>query len=129
MFSKTISHSDDQAQTIASHTKRTHARRQDDCCVVIVNGQMHPVENWSSGGLLMTADERLYSKEQDCVFTMKFKLRDEISEIDHKATVVRKSPNKVALQFLPLTKAVQSSFQKVIDDFVAQRFAESQVDA
>ena len=76
--------------------------------------------------MLITADERVFGVGQDCVFTLKFKLRDEIMEIDHKAKVVRKAPNKIGLQYLPLTKAVQTGFQKVVDDFVSQRFAESQ---
>lgn len=106
--------------------KRQYARRSADRCVSIINGQMHPVENWSSGGMLIAADERLFALNQDCVFTLKFKLRDEVMEVDHKAKVVRKAPHKVALQFLPLSKKAQSGFQKVVDDYVAQRFAESQ---
>lgn len=109
-----------------SKAKRLHARRNEDRCVSVINGQMHPVENWSSGGLLITADERLFAMDQDCILTLKFKLRDEIMEIDHKAKVVRKSPHKVALQFQPLTKKVQEGFKKVVDDYVSQRFAESQ---
>lgn len=126
MFNKTISHSQSIDSKAPSHSKRRQPRRYEDRCVVIVNGQMHPVENWSKCGLLMTADERLYGQGQDCMFTLKFKLRDEIIEIDHKAKVVRKAPNKVALDFSPLSRSVQSGFQKVVDDFVAQRFAESQ---
>lgn len=126
MFNKVISHSESSDQTSPLHSKRKHPRRYEDRCVVIVNGQMHPVENWSKNGLLMTADDRLYGKGQDCMFTMKFKLRDQVIEIDHKAKIARKSSNKVALEFLPLSKDAQSGFQKVVDDFVAQRFAESQ---
>lgn len=126
MFNKVVSHSKEQDQDAPTHSKRRHARRNDDCCVVVVNGQMHPVENWSAGGLLMTADERLYALGQDCSFTLKFKLREEIVEIDHKAKITRKAPNKVGIQFSPLNKAVQTGFQKVVDDFVSQRFAESQ---
>lgn len=126
MFGKIISHSGVSEERSSVHSKRKHPRRYEDSCVVIVNGQMHPVENWSKCGLLMTADDRLYGKGQDCKFTMKFKLRDEIIEIDHQAKIARKSSNKVALEFLPLSKMVQSGFQKVVDDFVAQRFAESQ---
>ncbi len=126
MFGKVISSPMHDDRTLNEHRRRQNARRNDDRCVTIINGQMYPVENWSSGGMLITADERLFAKEQDCIFTLKFKLRGEIIEIDHKATVARKSPNKVALQFLPLTKDVQSGFQKVVDDYVAQRFAESQ---
>ncbi len=126
MFNKTISHSQSSDRKSPVHSKRRQPRRYEDRCVVVVNGQMHPVENWSKCGLLMTADERLYGKGQDCTFTLKFKLRDEMIEIDHKASVARKAPNKVALEFLPLSKTAQSGFQKVVDDFVAQRFAESQ---
>ena len=77
--------------------------------------------------MLITADERLFSIGQDCVFTLKFKLRDEIMEVDHKAKVVRKSPGKIALQFEKLSHPVLSSFQKVVDDYVSQRFVESQI--
>ncbi len=76
--------------------------------------------------MLISADERLFAKDQKCVFTLKFKLRNEIIEVDHEARVVRKSPHKVAFEFIALTKKVQSEFQKVIDDYVSQRFAESQ---
>lgn len=106
--------------------RRLNPRRIDDRCVTIINGQMHPVENWSSGGMLITADERLFAKDQDCVFTLKFKLRDDIIEIDHCGKVIRKGSQKVAVKFIPLTKDVQSGFQKVVDDYVAQQFVESQ---
>ncbi len=76
--------------------------------------------------MMIAADERLFAIDQECVFTLKFKLRDEIMEIDHKAKIVRKAPSKIALQFLPLNKEVQTRFQKVVDDYVSQRFAESQ---
>ncbi len=109
----------------AESQKRQYTRRSDDRCVSVIDGQMHPVENWSDGGLLVTADERLFAIGQNCTFTLKFKLRDEIMEVDHKAKVVRKSPNKVALQFMPLTKKVQAGFQKIVDDYVTQRFVES----
>ena len=126
MFSKVIKSSDLLKQDSSTHVKRKNARRADDRCVSIINGQMHPVENWSSGGMLITADERIFSIGQDCKFTLKFKLRDEMMEIDHNAKVVRKSPNRIALQYMPLTKDAQTSFQKVVDDYVSQRFAESQ---
>ena len=125
MFGKFMAKSE-QPMESASQKKRQHARRADDRCVTIINGQMHPVENWSAGGMLIAADERVFAIGQDCVFTLKFKLRDEVMEIDHKANVVRKSPNKVALKYQPLSKDAQSNFQKVVDDYVSQRFAESQ---
>ncbi len=124
MFSKVISQAKlkDRAQDTQ---KRQSPRRKDDRCVSIIDGQMHPVENWSNGGLLVTADERLFAIGQNCKFTLKFKLRDKIVEVDHKATVVRKTPNKVAMQFMPLTKNVSAQFHKIVDDYVTGRFAES----
>ena len=116
---------EDTQNSVKEH-KRKHPRRADDRCVSIINGQMFPVDNWSSGGLQIIADDRLFALDQDCVFTLKFKLQNEIMEIDHKAKVVRKSPQKVALQFLPLTKKVKEEFHKVVDDYVSQRFADSQ---
>jgi len=112
--------------SLRDERKRRYPRRNNDRCVSIINGQMHPVENWSIGGMMVTADERLFAIGQSCVFTLKFKLRDEIMEVDHKAKVVRKSPNKVAFQFTPLSKDAKANFQQVIDDYVSQRFADSQ---
>ncbi len=127
MFKKHVSNLDQKDSTALLHVKRQNPRRSDDRCVAVVNGQMYPVENWSNGGMLITADERLFSIGQKCVFTLKFKLRDDIMEVDHKSTVIRKAPGKVALQFEPLPRDAQAKFQQVVDDYVAQRFVESQI--
>ncbi len=126
MFSKVVSSPGMEDRNALIQRNRQHARRSDDRCVSIINGQMHPVENWSNGGMLIAADERLFAIDQECTFTLKFKLRDEIMEIDHKAKVVRKVPGKIALEYLALSKPVQAKFQQVVDDYVSQRFAESQ---
>ncbi len=126
MFKKFVSTLDREETAASSKVNRQYPRRNDDRCVGVVNGQMHPVENWGNGGMLITADERLFSIGQTCVFTLKFKLRDEIMEVDHKAEVVRKAPGKIALKFETPPHDVMSRFQKVVDDYVAQRFAESQ---
>lgn len=127
MFGKYVSSVEREETAALSYKNRQSPRRSDDSCVGIINGQMHPIDNWSSGGMYITADERLFSINQECVFTLKFKLRDKIMEVDHKAKVIRKMPGKVALQFLDLTRDIQSSFQKVVDDYVSRRFAESQL--
>ncbi len=126
MFGRVISSPAKEDRSALLQKNRQYARRSDDRCVSIINGQMHPVENWSNGGMLISADERLFGIDQECTFTLKFKLRDEIMEIDHKAKVIRKAPSKVALRFLPLNKSVQARFQQVVDDYVSQRFVDSQ---
>jgi hypothetical protein len=127
MFKRHVSMLDREESAASSHVNRQNPRRSDDRCVVVVNGQMHPVENWSNGGMLIIADERLFSIGQECVFTLKFKLRDDIMEVDHKATVLRKAPGKIALKFEELPQPVQTNFQRVVDDYVSQRFVESQI--
>lgn len=111
----------------AVKANRQHARRAGDRCVVLVNGKMHPIENWSSGGLLFVGDDRLFALGQDCDVTLKFKLRDDMINIEHKGAIVRKSDGKIAVRFAPISKKIQASFQQVVDDFVSQRFAESQL--
>lgn len=126
MFGKIISAFAKEDPKEARHISRRHARRAGDQCVTLVDGKMLPVENWSAGGLLVAADDRLFALNQDCNVTLKFKLRDKVLDIAHSGKVIRKSANKIAIQFTPLTKAVQDDFKKVVDDFVTQRFIETQ---
>lgn len=109
-----------------SKVRRLHPRRSGDACVSVVGGKVYPVENWSYGGVLLSADDRLFSVDQELDLTMKFKLRGEVLDIPHKGQIVRKTPNKIALQFAPLSKKIQTAFQQVVDDFVSQQFIESQ---
>jgi hypothetical protein len=108
-------------------TQRRHPRRVNDRCVVVIHGRAFPVENWSFGGLLLSADDRLFGLNQSIDLTLKFKLRNTIIDIDHRATIVRKSPGRVALEFEPLNKTVRRAFQQVVDDAVASEFATSQI--
>ncbi len=111
----------------AQATKRRHPRRDVDRCVAAIHGRTFPVENWSLGGLLLAADERLFGKEQDIDLTVKFKLRNNIVDVSHRGTVVRKNNGKVAIRFEPLSQTITRQFQQVIDDYVAGSFADSQV--
>lgn len=108
-------------------TRRRFARRAGDSCVTIIDGRIYPVENWSMGGFMIAADDRLFAVEETFDVTMKFKLRDTILDVPHKANVVRKAQNRVALQFHPMTKVIRDNFQQVVDDFVSRSFIDSQV--
>lgn len=110
-----------------ARNNREHDRRAGDQCVSIVGGKMYPVRNWSAGGLLIAGDERMFGVDEELDVTLKFKLRDEVLDISHKARIVRKGYGNVALQFAPLSAAVQAGFQKVMDDVLAQSFGESQL--
>ena len=108
-------------------TKRRHPRRVSDRCVVVIYGQTFPIENWSAGGLLLDADDRMFGTNQHIEFTLKFKLRNTIIDINHVGNVIRKGHGKVAIEFEPLTQTIRRMFQQVIDDHAAREFADSQV--
>lgn len=124
ILSGLMSSSKDEGDSVS---RRRFARRSGDSCVTIINGKIYPVENWSMGGLLIAADDRLFAVEESFEMTMKFKLRDSILDISHTASVVRKSQSRVAMQFKPMTKAIRDNFQQVVDDFVSRNFIDSQL--
>ncbi len=108
-------------------SRRRHPRRASDRCVAVVFGQSFPVQDWSPGGILITADDRMFGMAQDVEITVKFRLRNTIVDIRHRAKVIRKSSERVAFQFEPLTQTIRRGFQQVIDDQLAREFANSQV--
>jgi hypothetical protein len=108
-------------------SRRRHPRRGSDRCVAVIFGQSFPVQDWSPGGICITADDRMFGMAQDVELTVKFRLRNTIIDIRHRAKVVRKSSERVAFQFEPLTQTIRRGFQQVIDDQLAREFANSQV--
>lgn len=110
----------------AEISRRKDVRRKSDRCVAVICDQAFPVEDWSPGGLLIAADERLFSLGRDMDLTVKFKLRNTILEVNHRGRVARKTSQKVAFEFEPLPQTIRRAFQQVIDDQVAREFANSQ---
>ena len=115
------------ASNDSESSNRRYPRRSVDRCVVVIHGRTFPVENWSLGGLLLQADERLFGKDQDIDLLIKFKLRNNILDVKHRGVVLRKAPGKVAIEFEPLSSMIKRQFQQVVDDHVAGEFAQSQV--
>lgn len=107
-------------------SRRTHERREMDSCVGIIDGKAYPIQNWSSGGVLLTGDDRSFSMNDSKTITMKFKLADKIMDVTHTGQILRKARDKFVLQFAPLTHDVNRKFKQVIDDYVTQEFANSQ---
>lgn len=126
-FSSSKTDNEDAPEKNQDHARRKHPRRSSDSCVSVIGGKVYPVENWSYGGLLVRADDRLFGVNEEMDITVKFKLRDDVLDIPHKAKIVRKAPNKIALQFTPVSKKIQNAFDRVIDDFVAKSFVDSQL--
>ncbi len=108
-------------------SRRRHARRTADNCITVIDGRAYPVYNWSDGGLLIHADERLFSVAAPIEVTMKFRLGTKIMDIAHRGTVVRKMRDRLAIQFEPFTNEIQKKFKQVVDDYVTREFMESQL--
>ena len=116
-----------QSKKVHESTKRRFLRRDADKCISVINDKTYPVENWSMGGLLIHGDSRPFGIDNEIDVMMKFKLRDDIIDVPHRARVVRKSRDKVAFEFLPLNGQIRRSFQNVIDDHVVAQFVDSQL--
>ena len=107
--------------------RRRFERRNADHCVGVIEGKTYPVENWSPGGVLIYGDSRPFALKDEIDVTIKFRLRNDVIDVPHKAKVIRKSHDKVAFEFFPLTQQIKKSFQSVVDDYLAAEFADSQL--
>lgn len=110
-----------------ANARRKYSRRDCDKCIVKINGQSYPIENWSLGGFLIVADARNFGMHDVLEASLKFKLSNRIIDIPHKAKVVRKGRNKIGFQFAPISSNVRGKMQSVVDDYVASQFANSQI--
>jgi hypothetical protein len=118
---------DDMATEDVRATRRKSPRRSADNCITVIDGRSYPVHNWSDGGLLLQADERMFSLAAPIEVTMKFRLSGKIVDIAHRGKVVRKMRDKLAIQFEPVGRDIQRKFKQVVDDYVTREFAESQM--
>ncbi|MGB0719534.1 MAG: PilZ domain-containing protein [Bdellovibrionales bacterium] len=110
----------------SGENSRKFARHAGTRCVTEVNGVNHPTIDWSLGGVLIHGDTRLFGLGDPCAVTLKFRLRDDVVAVPHAAHVVRKTRDRIALEFEPLSAAIRKQFQSVIDDESALEFIESQ---
>jgi hypothetical protein len=94
-------------------SRRDEERRSHDLCVLVIEGHVYPVHDWSAGGILFEAPQSHFKLEQACNMTMKFKLHDRIVDVSHKGEVIRKSRNQIAIQFAPLTADVRKKFDMI----------------
>ncbi|MEM9469620.1 MAG: hypothetical protein AAF988_05600 [Pseudomonadota bacterium] len=108
------------------HNQRANPRRDVDSCIAMIDGKMYPVKNWSHGGALLAGLEHTLSENDIKDITLKFKLSDRVIDVTHKAKILRKIHDKFAIQFAKLTPDIEKSFKLVVDDYVAQEFANSQ---
>ena len=107
--------------------RRIAPRREVDQCIGMIEGKSYPVENWSDTGVLFAGNDKLFSIGEATSVDLKFKLSEKIITVSHRGKIVRKAKNKFAIQFEPLTRDIANKFQQIVDDFVTQEFADSQM--
>ncbi|MBX2834765.1 MAG: hypothetical protein KTR28_07320 [Micavibrio sp.] len=108
-------------------SKRRYSRRENDRCVAVINNQPHPIYNWSVGGVLVNADDRLYAVDESVPVTMKFKIGSEVKAVEQTARVIRRAAGKVALQFVPRDTSTNGQMQHILNDCITDQFVESQL--
>ncbi len=95
--------------------------------VCMIGSTPYPVIDWSMGGVQIAADPRMFSQNQKLNMTLKFKLHRSILKISCRAKIVRKTADRLGLKFESFNKDIHQLFLKVVDDYVSNEFAESQI--
>lgn len=100
-------------------------RREADNCISVIDGKAYPVHNWSDGGMLVHADDRMFSLSAPVEVTMKFRLSGRIMDIAHRGRVSSSNPRPSRHSIRALSRDVSNKFKQVIDGSVTREFAES----
>ena len=116
-----------QSQGNEQITRRRYTRRKTDQCISLIDGHAYPVEDWGIGGLLISGDDRMFAMGREYDVLLKFKLRDNVMEVQHKAKVTRKNKGRVGMEFTPLSEEIRDKLKAVVDDYVARQFVSSQM--
>ncbi len=127
MFGNFLSSRSNSGRDGHSESRRKHERRASDQCVSMIAGRVYPIIDWSLGGILIAADDRLFGLKEEMDVTLKFHMRNNILEVPHKARVIRKNNNRIAFEFEPLSRQIRDRFQTILDDAVVREFADSQL--
>jgi len=108
-------------------TRRSHQRHDGMRCVAIIDGVTYPIKNWSKGGIMIMGDDRTFGVYDAKDFTLRFKMNNDVIDIEHKGHILRKGRENFILQFAPITQNLDRQFNSILNDFAAQEFMQSQV--
>ena len=108
------------------HTRRASHRLASLRSVCMIESKNYPIVDWSMDGVQIVADPRMFSQNQKLEIILKFKLHHSILEIPCKGIIVRKANDRLGVKFESFDKNIRQLFLKVVDDYFANEFAESQ---
>ena len=99
---------------ITTTQRRRFPRRDQDICMVNVDGHPFPVVDWSQCGVLFEGDSRPFSEGQHVNMILRFKVGNTIEDIKITGEIVRTNSRTIATTFTSVPETVLQSFDQVI---------------
>lgn len=109
----------DNSNDNTDNQRRRFPRRDQDVCMVNVDGHPYPVTDWSQCGVLFEGDTRAFTEGQTINMILRFKVGNEIEDVKISGEVVRTNSKFVATTFSEVPETTLKSFEKVIQTSVA----------
>tara|TARA_B100001971_G_C18215398_1_gene553467 strand:- start:1060 stop:1449 length:390 start_codon:yes stop_codon:yes gene_type:complete len=106
-------------------TRRRFSRFEDVFSSIRVDGFEYEVKDWSQCGVFFSAVNKDLKVGDKITFTLKFSMPFGLIEIDHSATIVRKTFDGYGAQFTPLTREARENFARVMDGVISRGFEQS----
>lgn len=118
----------DGSLNIEINTRRRHVRYAGMQAEVVVGERAYSIRDWSQGGVLFETqpDSRMIVGDR-IRFQMKFRFPHEVITVSQEARVVRTNRQGVAAEFLSPSPDMRHRLERVVDNYHAQSFLESQV--
>ena len=106
-------------------TRRRHSRIEDAFSSINLDGYEYEIKDWSQGGVFFSAANKDFKVGDKISFTLKFSMPYGQIEIDHSATIARRTFDGYGAQFTPLTREIREKFTRVMDGVISRGFGES----
>ena len=103
----------------STEQRRRFPRREQDVCMVNVDGHPYPVIDWSQCGVLFKGDTRTFAEGQKVNMVLRFKLDNGVEDVKVTGEIVRTNSRAVATTFTETPKQSIETFEKVIERSVA----------
>jgi hypothetical protein len=113
--------------SIGVDARRRYIRYSGVPAEVTVGNRAYSIRDWSQGGISFeTAPDASITVGDKVSLVLKFRLMHGTVTIQQPALVVRSAKRGIAAKFSPMSAAVRSQFDRVLDSVYAERFLASQ---
>lgn len=118
----------DNSLNVQISTRRRHVRYTGMQAEVVVGERAYSIRDWSLGGVLFETqpDSRIIVGDK-IRFALKFRFPHDVITVMQEARVVRTTRQGVAAEFVQPSPDMRRELERVLDNYHAQSFLESQV--